>query len=183
GLAQKNGPVTSHVRVAGDPDALHATRIAAGRADLLLGCDIVVSSGADAISKLSKDRSTAVRNTHRAPTASLASHPDLDLSPRGMQAAISAASEEAHFVDATRLATALLGDALAANLFLLGYALQRGRVPVGLPALHRAIALNARSVEMNRRALAWGRLAAHDLAAVEAAAPPAPRDSPAPAGA
>jgi indolepyruvate ferredoxin oxidoreductase len=177
GLAQKNGPVTSHVRIAADPEALHATRIADGRADLLLGCDIVVCSGADALAKLSKDRTTAVVNTHVAPTSEFASHPDLDLSPRGMQAAIAAACEDPHFVDATRLATALLGDALASNLFLLGYALQRGRVPVGLPALERAIELNARSVEMNRRALAWGRLAAHDLAAVEAAARPALRAS------
>jgi indolepyruvate ferredoxin oxidoreductase len=177
GLAQKNGPVTSHVRVADDPEALFASRIAEGRADLVLGCDIVVSSGADALSKMSKDRTTAVVNTHVAPTSAFASHPDLDFSPRGMEAAIAKAAEEPHFVDATRLATALLGDALAANLFLLGYALQRGRLPVGLPALHRAIELNARSVEMNKRALAWGRLAAHDLAAVEAAARPALRAS------
>ncbi len=177
GLAQKNGPVTSHVRIARDPEALHATRIAEGRADLLLGCDIVVCSGADALSRLSKDRTTAVVNTHVAPTSAFASHPDLDLSPRAMQAAISAACEDPHFVDATRLATALLGDALASNLFLLGYALQRGRLPVGLAALHRAIELNARSVEMNQRALAWGRLAAHDLPAVEAASRPALRAS------
>jgi indolepyruvate ferredoxin oxidoreductase len=177
GLAQKNGPVTSHVRIADDPDALFASRISEGRADLVLGCDIVVSSGADALSKMSKDRTSAVVNTHVAPTSAFASQPDLDFSPRGMQAAISQACEDPHFVDATRLATALLGDALAANLFLLGYALQRGRVPVGLPALHRAIELNGRAVEMNRRALAWGRLAAHDLAAVEAAARPALRAS------
>src|SRR4029453_1121055 len=69
GLAQKNGPVTSHVRVADDPDTLFATRIAEGRADLVLGCDIVVASGADPLSKLSKDRSTAVVNTHVAPTS------------------------------------------------------------------------------------------------------------------
>jgi indolepyruvate ferredoxin oxidoreductase len=177
GLAQKNGPVTSHVRIARDPEALHATRIAEGRADLVLGCDIVVCSGAEALSKMSKERTSAVVNTHVAPPSDFATHPDLDLSPRGMQTAIAASAREAHFVDATRLATALLGDSLGANLFLLGYALQRGRLPVGLPALHRAIELNARAVEMNRRALAWGRLAAHDLAAVEAAARPALRAS------
>ncbi|TFG92859.1 MAG: indolepyruvate ferredoxin oxidoreductase family protein, partial [Myxococcales bacterium] len=177
GLAQKNGPVTSHVRIADDPDSLFASRISEGRADLVLGCDIVVCAGADALSKMSKDRTTAVVNTHVAPTSAFASQPDLDFSPRGMQAAISTRAEEPHFVDATRLATALLGDAIAANLFLLGYALQRGRVPVGLAALHRAIELNGRAVEMNQRALAWGRLAAHDLAAVEAAARPALRAS------
>jgi indolepyruvate ferredoxin oxidoreductase len=85
-----------------------------------------------------------------------------------------------HFLAATPLATALLGDALAANLFLVGYAFQKGRIPVGLGALEYAIELNARSVEMNKLAFAWGRLAAFDLAAVEAAARPLLREAPAP---
>src|SRR6185295_4320946 len=73
---------------------------------------------------------------------------------------------------ATALATALLGDAIATNLFLVGYAVQRGLVPVSLAALERAVELNGRGVAMNKRALAWGRLAAVDLAAVERAARP-----------
>jgi indolepyruvate ferredoxin oxidoreductase len=174
GLAQKNGPVTSHVRIARDPAALHATRIGVGGADLLLGCDIVVSAGADALSKIGKGRTAVIVNDHVAPTADFASHPDLDLSPRAMQEALRrAAGEQAcRFLPATELATALFGDAIAANLFLLGYALQRGGLPVGLAALERAIELNGRAVATNLRALAWGRLAAHDPAAVEAVARP-----------
>ncbi len=169
GLAQKNGPVTSHVRVGARPEDLHATRIAAGEADLLLGCDPVVATGPENLTKLAKGRSTAVVNTHVAPTSDFATHPDLDLSSRRMEEAIRAGvgEDQAHFVPATRLATALLGDAIASNLFLLGYAWQRGRIPVGRPALERAIELNGRAVAMNRRAFAWGRLAAHDRAAVE----------------
>jgi indolepyruvate ferredoxin oxidoreductase len=182
GLAQKNGPVTSHVRIADDPSALHATRIAAGAADLLLGCDVVVASNADSLSKLAKGRTTAVVNTFVAPTSDFARSPDLDLSSRAMEGAIrdGAGDERCHFVAATPLATALLGDALAANLFLVGYAFQKGRIPLGLGALERAIELNARSVEMNKRAFAWGRLAAFDPAAVEAAARPLLREAPAP---
>jgi indolepyruvate ferredoxin oxidoreductase len=182
GLAQKNGPVTSHVRIADDPSALHATRIAAGAADLLLGCDVVVASNADSLSKLAKGRTSAVVNTFVAPTSDFARSPDLDLSSRAMEGAIRAAAgdERCHFVAATPLATALLGDALAANLFLVGYAFQKGRIPLGLGALERAIELNARSVEMNKRAFAWGRLAALDAAAVEAAARPLLREAPAP---
>jgi indolepyruvate ferredoxin oxidoreductase len=174
GLAQKNGPVTSHVRVADDPEALHATRVAAGTADLLLGCDIVVGSGAESLAALAPGRSAAVVNDHVAPTGDFATHPDLDLSPDAMEQAIRAAAGEkdCHFLPATQLATALLGDAIATNLFLLGYALQLGRLPVGLPALLRAIELNGRAVELNKRALAWGRLAAVDRAAVERAAHP-----------
>jgi indolepyruvate ferredoxin oxidoreductase len=174
GLAQKNGPVTSHVRIADDPAALFATRIGAGRADLVLGCDIVVTAGADALARIGKGRTALVVNEHVAPTADFASHPDLDLSPAAMQEALrrSAGEEACRFLPATELATALFGDAIAANLFLLGYALQSGRLPVGLAALERAIELNGRAVATNLRALAWGRLAAHDYAAVERTARP-----------
>jgi indolepyruvate ferredoxin oxidoreductase len=182
GLAQKNGPVTSHVRIADDPAQLFATRIAAGAADLLLGCDVVVASNADSLAKLAKGRTTAVVNTFVAPTSDFARSPDLDLSSRAMEGAIREAAGDGacHFLAATPLATALLGDALASNLFLVGYAFQKGRIPVGLGALERAIELNARSVEMNKLAFAWGRLAAFDLAAVEAAARPLLREAPAP---
>lgn len=165
GLAQKNGPVASHVRVARRPEDLHSTRIPAGGADLVLGCDIVVTTGADGLAKLSPDRTRAIVNTHVAPTADFAANPDLDVSSAGMESRIRAAVGEprADFLDATSLATVLLGDAIGANLFLVGFALQKGLIPVGLPALERAVELNGRSVEMNKRALAWGRLAAHDL--------------------
>ncbi len=174
GLAQKNGPVTSHVRIANDPAALYATRIGAGSADLVLGCDIVVTAGADALSKIGKGRTTAIVNAHVAPTADFASHPDLDLSSGAMEAIIrrDAGEQACSFLPATELATALFGDAIAGNLFLLGYALQRGCLPVGLAALERAIELNGRAVKTNLRALAFGRLAAHDFAAVERAAKP-----------
>jgi len=179
GLAQKNGPVTSHVRIAEHPEALAATRIGAGGADLVLGCDIVVSTGPENLAKLAKGRTTPIVNSHVAPTSAFATNPDLDLSSRGMEEAIRAAAgdEACEFVPATRLATALCGDAIFTNPFLMGFAYQRGRLPVGRPALERAFALNGRAVEANLRAFAWGRLAAEDLAAVEAAAGPALRDA------
>ena len=179
GLAQKNGPVTSHVRVAAHPDALAASRIAAGAADLVLGCDIVVTTSADSLAKISAGRTAAIVNSHVAPTFEFASNPDLDLSSARMEDAIRAAAGDGacDFVSATRLATALCGDAIFTNPFLMGFAYQKGLVPVGRGALERAFALNARAVKANLRAFAWGRLAAHDPAAVEAAARPALRDS------
>ena len=164
GLAQKNGAVASHVRVAKNPEELHSTRIPAGGADLVLGCDIVVTTGLDGMQKLSPARTQAIVNTHVAPTADFASNADLDMSSAGMESRIIAAigEDRASFVDATKLATALLGDAIGANLFVVGYALQKGLIPVGLPALERAIELNGRAIEMNKQAIAWGRLAAHD---------------------
>jgi len=164
GLAQKNGAVASHVRVAKRPEDLHSTRIPAGGADLVLGCDIVVTTGADGLQKLSPTRTRAIVNTHVAPTADFATNADLDMSSASMEARLTAAvgKERVELVDATQLATALLGDAIGANLFLVGFALQKGLIPVGLPALERAIELNGRSIQMNKNALAWGRLAAHD---------------------
>ncbi len=174
GLAQKNGPVTSHVRIARNPEDLHATRIAAGAADLVLGCDIIVGSQADSLSKMSKGRTTAIFNRFVSPTSDFATHPDMDLSSRTMEDAIRAMAGDsgAHFLDATPIATALLGDAIGTNLFLVGYAAQLGRLPVSLRAIERALELNGRAVELNKRALAWGRLAAHDASAVEKAAGP-----------
>jgi indolepyruvate ferredoxin oxidoreductase len=183
GLAQKNGPVTSHIRVAVRPEDLFATRIAAGASDLVIGADIVVTSGADTLLRIGKGRTHAVVNRHVAPTSDFAMHPDLDLSPARMEQAIAAAAgaENGHFLDATALATALLGDAIGTNLFLVGFALQRGWLPVSRDALERAIELNGRAIAMNKRALAWGRLAAHDLAAVQRAARPGLRDEAPPA--
>jgi indolepyruvate ferredoxin oxidoreductase len=182
GLAQKNGPVSSHVRIARDPSAIHATRVANASCDLLVACDLVVAASAENLAKLAPGRTTAVVNTDVAPTSDFATHPDLDLSPGAMEDAIRKGTDggDAHFLPATRLASALLGDAIATNLFLLGFAFQLGRVPVSLEALERAIELHGREVEWNKRALAWGRLAAVDRAAVEEAARPrlAPRAAP-----
>ncbi|MEM7411154.1 MAG: indolepyruvate ferredoxin oxidoreductase family protein [Myxococcota bacterium] len=178
GLAQKNGPVTSHVRVARRHEDLAATRITTGAADLVIGCDIVVTTGPENLAKISP-RTTPVINAHVAPTSDFAANPDLDLSSRHMETSIRAAAgdDASHFLDATRLATALCGDAIFTNPFLMGFAYQQGRLPVGRSALERAFELNGRAIDANLRAFAWGRLAAHDPAAVEAAARPVSRSS------
>jgi indolepyruvate ferredoxin oxidoreductase len=170
GLAQKNGPVSSHVRISARAEDLFATRIAAGAADLVLGCDIVVTTSPDGLARMSPERTTAVVNRDVAPTADFATNADLDLSSKAMEDAVSRVCKRdgLHALAASSTATALFGDAIAANLFMLGYAMQLGRVPVGLEALERAIELNGRAVEMNKRALRWGRLAAHDAEAVRA---------------
>ena len=131
GLAQKNGPVTSHVRIAARPDAIAATRIAAGAADLVIGCDIVVTTGAENLAKISAGRTAAIVNSHVAPTSEFATNPDLDLSSRRMEEAIRGAAGDraCDFVAATRLATALCGDAIFTNPFLMGFAYQRGLLP------------------------------------------------------
>ncbi|MCR6700623.1 MAG: indolepyruvate ferredoxin oxidoreductase family protein [Dokdonella sp.] len=172
GLAQKGGAVTCHLRIARAPGDIHAVRIAAGEADLVLGCDMVVVNDYWALSKIRAGRSNVVLNTYEAMPGTFTTKPDLQFPAQkiidAVRLALDGASPE--LVDATDLATALLGDTIAANLFMLGYAWQKGWVPVGHDALMRAIELNGAAIEMNKAAFNWGRLGAHDPARVRAAA-------------
>jgi len=176
GLAQKNGPVTSHVRVYEDPDEVHATRIELGGADVVIGADIVVASGQECLGKIGAERTSIVANDHVAPTAAFARNPDLDLSAGPMRRALEGAAVDAAFLPATELAVALAGDAIYTNILLLGFACQRGLLPVSVEALERAIDLNGVAVEANLRAFTWGRLAAVELASVRAIAESAVHD-------
>jgi indolepyruvate ferredoxin oxidoreductase len=180
GLAQKGGAVYSHVRIAGRPDDIHAVRIAAGNARLLLGCDLVVAASADALSKLEPGHSWAIVNSHEIITGDFTRNPDLVFPTGALERSIAEATgpENAEFVDATRLAAGLFGDTIASNLFLLGYGYQRGLVPLSAEAIERAIELNAVAVAFNRGAFRWGRRAAADPGLVEARAAP-PSASPA----
>ncbi|GAB3737535.1 indolepyruvate ferredoxin oxidoreductase family protein [Luteimonas pelagia] len=172
GLAQKGGAVTTHIRIAKAPSDIHAVRIAAGEADLVLGCDMVVVNDYWALSKIRAGRTRVVLNTYEAMPGTFTTRPDMQFPAAGIVQAVRTALEgsEPIQVDATRLATALMGDAIAANLFMLGHAWQQGLVPLSLEALMRAVELNGAAVEMNKTAFAWGRLAAIDPAAVFEAA-------------
>jgi indolepyruvate ferredoxin oxidoreductase len=177
GLAQKGGAVTTHIRIARAPEQIHAVRIAAGEADLVLGCDMVVVNDYWALSKIRAGRSRVLLNTYEAMPGTFTTRPDMQFPAADIIAAVHTAlgggepaAARLHAVDATHIATALLGDAIGSNLFMLGHAWQQGLVPLSLDALMRAIELNGAAVEMNKTAFAWGRLAAIDLPAVLAAA-------------
>jgi indolepyruvate ferredoxin oxidoreductase len=172
GLAQKGGPVISHVRIARSPEDIHAVRIAAGGAKLLLGCDLVVAAGYEALSKVDEGRTAAVINAHEIVTGDFTRNPDLEFPGAGMRKQIADAvgTDRATFIDATDLATSLMGDSIATNLFMLGLAYQKGAVPVSAAAIEKAIELNGVAVEKNRQAFIWGRRAAVDPEAVARAA-------------
>ncbi|HEY6942521.1 DUF6537 domain-containing protein, partial [Dokdonella sp.] len=176
GLAQKGGAVTCHLRIAKTPADIHAVRIAAGEADLVLGCDMVVVNDYWALSKIRAGRARVVLNSYEAMPGTFTTKPDMQFPAQAIIDAVRTAlgGESPDVVDATELATALLGDTIAANLFMLGYAWQKGWVPLSHDALMRAIELNGAAVEMNKTAFAWGRMAAHDLASVRDAAGIAP---------
>lgn len=173
GLAQKGGAVFSHVRIAPRPEDLYATRIAMNEADLVLGCDLIVAAGNEALSKVHAGRTKAVLNTAESPTADFVRNPNWSAGTAAMLAQVRAAvGVDAHAaaVDATGLATALLGDAIYANPFVLGFAWQKGWIPLAYETLLRAIELNGVAIDANKRAFEWGRAAAHDLEAVQRAA-------------
>ena len=169
GMAQKGGAVTSHVRIAAHSDDMRAIRLNAGAADLVLGCDSLVASGDLALNVMHPQRTRVIVNTHEQITGQFARNPDLQFPTDSIVGRIRGAAGDGNLqlVDATRIATRLLGDAIGSNLFLLGFAYQQGRVPVSGTAIERAIELNGVAVEMNREAFRWGRRAARDLKAVE----------------
>jgi indolepyruvate ferredoxin oxidoreductase len=169
GLAQKFGAVMSYVRVASSAEAIHAPRIAAGNADLLIAGDLLVGAGPESLSKLSSARSSAVVNTDTDMPAAFISDRDMQLPTCALREGLERAvkPDAAWFVPAARLAHALLGDTIATNFVLLGYAWQKGAVPIREQAILDAIDLNGVAVAQNRAAFMWGRRAAHDLVAVE----------------
>jgi indolepyruvate ferredoxin oxidoreductase len=169
GVAQKNGAVASHVRLAARPEDLSAARVPAGGADLLLGCDMVVAVSPEALARYSEGATRGVVNTHVVPTSGFVMNPDVDLETKAMVRVLRRAIGEngLDLIDAGTMATRLMGDSIATNLFMLGYAFQQGLVPLSQSAIERAIELNGTAVAANKRTFAWGRLAAHDPKAIE----------------
>ena len=164
GLAQKGGSVTVHVRLAQKPAEISAIRASVAGADLVLGCDLVVAASQKVQATMRERITTVVANSHDAVTADFTHNPDLALPMERMKRALQkrAGAEATHFIDAHHYAGTLIGDTIAANMFLLGYALQLGQIPLSAAALEEAIRLNRVAVEGNIRAFRWGRLAAHD---------------------
>ncbi|MCX2780024.1 indolepyruvate ferredoxin oxidoreductase family protein [Microbulbifer thermotolerans] len=161
GLAQKGGAVYSHVRLAAAPGELKAVRISDGRADALMACDLIAAGNLQAcLAKLDETHSRAVVNTHLTPTAaSVLGREDVH-SPQVVLDSLGAAVKVLETVEAHKLTSAALGDTLAANIFMLGFAWQKGLIPLGREALTQAIALNGVAVEANLQGFAAGRLAA-----------------------
>jgi indolepyruvate ferredoxin oxidoreductase len=175
GMSQKNGSVTSHVKIAETPERLRAQRIATGEADLVLGCDMLTAGASDAISKMRPGRTTVVVNLHEQPTGTFAQQRDWEFPAEQVRSLILEAvggDAGVDFIDATKLATSLMGDSIAANLFMMGYAWQKGLIPLSEAALLRAIELNGVAVGSNKRSFLWGRRAGVDLKRVEKTATP-----------
>ncbi len=174
GLAQKGGAVFSHVKLARRPQDIHAIRIAAGEADLVLGCDLVVSGSRKVLAAIRSGETGVVVNQAEVYPGDFARQPDFSLPTERIRRAImQAGGPDASLIDATGIAVALLGNAIAANMFMLGYAWQKGYVPLSAASIERAIELNGEAVTMNLAAFTWGRRMVADPARVTAMIAPA----------
>jgi indolepyruvate ferredoxin oxidoreductase len=164
GLAQKGGSVLSHLKFAARPADIAAPRVGTLSADVILGCDLVVTASAEVLRTLRPEHTRVIVNSHLVPTAAFQANPDVNFRDAELHQAIerSLGSRGPERMDSTRAASTLLGEAVAANLVVVGFALQRGWLPVSVPAVERAIELNGSAVELNRRALHLGRLAAQE---------------------
>ncbi len=162
GLAQKGGSVYSHVRLANSPEEIHAIRVAAASADLVLGCDLVVTGTKKVLAGIQAGRTTLVVNTAEIYPGDFTRNADFSLPAERLKRELRriANGEKIDFVDATAIATALLGNAIAANMFMLGFAYQRGAIPLSAEAIEKAIELNGEAVPMNLEAFRLGRRAA-----------------------
>ncbi len=162
GFAQKFGPVLSYIRLASEPSKLNQVRIEKAQADALIGCDLVVSSSPKASSTYRPGNTRAVLNTTEMSTADFVRYRDASLRADERIQSIGRVVGEQNLstVAANHIAEALLGNTIYANVLLLGYAWQKGLVPVSIEAIGRAIELNGVEVDRNKEAFGWGRIAA-----------------------
>ena len=179
GLAQKGGAVFSHIRIANEPSDIHAIRVAAAGADLVLGGDIVVVGNKKVLGAIKPGNTRVIVNTAEFLPGDFARNADYSLPTERLKRAIvtAAGAGRSNFVDASRLATALLGNSIGGNMFMLGYAYQVGALPLSAEAVEKAIEMNGEAVPMNIAAFRYGRRAAIDPAALEALVAPRPQEA------
>ena len=178
GLAQKGGAVYSHIRIANTPDEIHAIRVAAGGADLVMAGDIVVSGGKKVLSAF-KPGTKVVVNSFEYMPGDFTRNADFSLPLERIKRALASAAghDIGHFINVTRIATELLGRSIGGNMMMIGYCYQIGALPLSAEAIEKAIELNGEEVAMNLAAFRLGRRAAADPAAVEKLIKDAPEEN------
>ncbi len=161
GLAQKGGSVISHVRIGRTETCSVGGRVAAASANIMIACDLLVAAGPEALSVCAKDRTRAFGNMELTPTAEFVTQRDIQFDAGGIARRLSAATRSYQACAAKSLAEEQLGDAIYANMIMLGFTWQHGLVPVSSAALYQAITLNGVDVALNRQAFEIGRQETH----------------------
>ncbi|RYF06152.1 MAG: indolepyruvate ferredoxin oxidoreductase family protein, partial [Comamonadaceae bacterium] len=170
GLAQKGGATWSHIQIANRPEAIYTTKVDTAKADLIIGCDPIVAANKYTLAVMQPGRTYVALNTHGTPAAAFVHNPNWQFPADNCDAAVAAAvgRDLVGAFDAEQVASQLLGDSIYTNPLMLGFAWQKGRVPLSHAALMRAMELNGVQIDNNKAAFEWGRRCAHDLAAVQA---------------
>jgi indolepyruvate ferredoxin oxidoreductase len=169
GLAQKGGAVLSHVRLSEHTADVTCSRIVTGTADLVLAADEVVAAAKETISLCESGRTAGIINSHVIPTADFILNRDFNFQSRKVNSVLETAlRKDSSFFDFTKPAEMLLGDSIATNIMMMGYAYQRGLLPLSAAAIEQAIEVNGVSIKMNKQAFQLGRLAAADPARLAA---------------
>jgi indolepyruvate ferredoxin oxidoreductase len=164
GLAQKGGPVLSHIRFAREPDMISTGRVPPASADVVIACDLVVAAGGDALNLMDADRTAAYANSDVTPTSEFIRNRSKRFESDLLSARVKRQATEFEAFDAEALAMGYLHEAIYTNMIMAGFAWQKGRLPISLRALYRAIRLNGTKVEDNMAAFNIGRIAAADPA-------------------
>ena len=169
GLAQKGGATWSHIQIANRPDAIYTTKVDTAKADLVIGCDPIVAASKYTLTVMQPGRTYVAMNTHGTPTAAFVTNPGWQFPGDNCESAVKSAvgNELVGAFDAEQVAVQMIGDSIYTNPLMLGYAWQKGRVPLSYASLMRAIELNGVQVENNKSAFEWGRRCAHNLIAVQ----------------
>ncbi|WP_346432247.1 DUF6537 domain-containing protein [Breoghania sp. L-A4] len=158
GLAQKGGPVTSHIRFAARDTAIEGPRVPTAALDVLLASDMVVSCGAEALALMNGERTRAFANGTVAPTAEFAIRQTQSIDEAQMVRTLEQAARDLQVRDVAGIAETLFGDTLYSNMMLVGMAFQAGSLPLSLSAIEAAIHLNGVAIDANLKALAAGRI-------------------------
>jgi indolepyruvate ferredoxin oxidoreductase len=175
GLAQKGGATWSHVLIGEHPDDIRTTRVSMAAADLVIGCDPIVTAGKETVLRMREGRTKVALNSHGTPTAAFVKNGNWANPADACAAEIAKAVGQRAVLtfNSDAASTRLMGDSIYTNPMLMGYAWQQGLIPLSRESIQRAIELNGVAVENNKAAFEWGRLAAHDPAALERLMTPA----------
>jgi indolepyruvate ferredoxin oxidoreductase len=160
GLSQKGGAVSSHIRISAKADEHFSARIPHDSADVLIGADLLVSASKDCLPLMSSSRTQVILNSDIQATGDFVTNPDWGVDPLSLKQKLISKTKVIHEVKATELATRLIGDAVATNMFLLGYAWQKGFIPLRRESIMKAIEINGVSIKQNNLSFLWGQNAA-----------------------
>ncbi|MCG7625167.1 indolepyruvate ferredoxin oxidoreductase family protein [Epibacterium sp. Ofav1-8] len=159
GLAQKNGPVQSHVRLAAASGAIDTPKVPSAQADVIIGCDSVVAGSLPSLSLMASARTRVVLNSDTEPLAAFAKLPDLQTDFAAYRAAIADLTGQAAVSELAAKTEAITatGSTASVNIVILGYCVQSGLLPISAAAFEQAIRQSGKAVDQNLRAFTHGR--------------------------